>query len=56
MNKLGKFIIVITMGLILSGCIPRDPSRYDVKSPCVSNDLDGNAPCTRRIPVENQIA
>lgn len=56
MNKLSKFILILALSTLLTGCTGRDPSNYDVKSPCTSNDLDGNAPCVRRIPVENQIA
>ena len=43
-------------GLTLTSCAPRDPSVYDVKSPCVSYDFDGTAPCARRKPVENDVA
>jgi hypothetical protein len=43
-------------GLALTSCAPRDPSVYDVKSPCVSYDFDGTAPCVRRKPIENDVA
>lgn len=38
-----------------TGCAQVDQSKYDVKSPCVSNSHSGmlDQPCERRLPVEN---
>ncbi len=55
---MNKYLLLATLvfGLSLAGCSSRDPSVYDVKSPCVSNDIDGKAPCVRRKPIENDVA
>ncbi len=55
MNKY-LVLVALTLGLSVAGCTTRDPSIYDVKSPCVSNDMDGKAPCVRRKPIENDVA
>ena len=49
-------LIALVSGLALSSCASRDPAAYDVKSPCVSNDMDGKAPCVRRKPIENDVS
>ena len=49
-------LIALVSGLALSSCASRDPAAYDVKSPCVSSDMDGKAPCVRRKPIENDVA
>lgn len=49
-------VLALVLGASVCGCSTRDPSIYDVKSPCVSNDMDGKAPCVRRKPVENDLA
>jgi hypothetical protein len=36
---------LIALLLFLSACTPVDPSFYDLKSPCVSTDID---PCIKR--------
>lgn len=52
-----RLIIVISGALILSGCGIKDPSFYDLKSPCVSVKFDGleEDPCARTSPVLNQL-
>lgn len=49
-------LIALMFGMALSSCASKDPSAYDTKSPCVSNDMDGKAPCVRRKPIENDVA
>jgi hypothetical protein len=49
-----KALIIIT--LLLSGCGIKDPSFYDLKSPCVSinNGMEID-PCVRTSPILNDI-
>lgn len=56
MSSLIKYIIIAAAALVVTSCA-QDPSVFDLKSPCVSND-DGssNAPCVKRKPLENEIA
>lgn len=57
--RLIKFtFFAFVLSIILSGCNPKDPSYYDMKSPCVSakNVIDGaKDPCVRRKPLENHL-
>jgi len=55
MKKIVTYILSGFLLTLICSCA-QDPSRDDVKSPCVSNDLDGNAPCVRRKPIENYLA
>lgn len=50
-----KFGIAIIAALVLSGCGVKDPSFYDLKSPCVSigSDLPED-PCIRTSPMLNE--
>lgn len=56
MTRLVKILVLAAATLALASCA-QDPSVYDLKSPCVSND-DGSAfaPCIKRKPLENDIA
>lgn len=49
-----KTLSLMIIASFLSGCEPSDPSVKDLKSPCVSNDLNHNSPCIRRELVENK--
>jgi hypothetical protein len=51
-----KFGIAIVLALVLSGCGVKDPSFYDLKSPCVSvgSDVSENDPCIRTSPMLNE--
>lgn len=52
MKKIG---IAIIAALILSGCGVKDPSFYDLKSPCVSIGSESfDDPCIRNSPMLNQ--
>lgn len=53
-----KILLLICSFMALAaatGCAQVDQSKYDVKSPCVSNSHSGmlDQPCERRLPVEN---
>ena len=52
-----KLIIVLLGSLVLSGCGIKDPSFYDLKSPCVSIKFDSFAedPCARTSPMLNHL-
>ncbi len=52
-----RLIIVIAAALTLAGCGIKDPSFYDLKSPCVSVKFDEleEDPCARTSPVLNQL-
>jgi len=49
---LKKIMIIALLSSLVSGCLPSDPSAKDLKTPCVSNDLDVKSPCVRRSPIE----
>jgi hypothetical protein len=55
MKKFLTYSVACLLLTIVCGCAS-DPSKDDLKSPCVSNDLDGNAPCARRNLIENYLA
>lgn len=52
---LRKLLIIALLSTITAGCQPSDPSAKDLKSPCVSNDLDAKSPCLRRDPIEQSL-
>lgn len=52
--KLNKILFLTMISLMLSSCAAIDPTRNDLKSPCVANeDSSGQNPCVRRQPSEN---
>lgn len=54
--KIRQIIFLTMLGMMLSSCAAVDPTRNDLKSPCVANDEAGGAnPCVRRKPLENFI-
>ena len=56
MNKFIKYTIIAAAALVLASCA-QDPSVYDLKSPCVTDDSAGGFnPCVKRKPLENEIA
>jgi len=52
-----RLALIILGSLTLVGCGVKDPSFYDLKSPCVSIKLDGfeQDPCARTSPLLNQL-
>jgi hypothetical protein len=53
-----KCLFLLGLAIAASGCTAKDPSAYDLKSPCVSNGFRENVdgiphPCERRKPLEN---
>ncbi len=52
-----RLALIILGSLTLVGCGVKDPSFYDLKSPCVSITLDGfeQDPCARTSPMLNQL-
>lgn len=57
MSRILKYLILAMSAFAIASCA-QDPSVYDLKSPCVSNDdgIHGFAPCVKRRPLENDIA
>ena len=56
MNK--RVLLAIITGILLTGCGVKDPSFYDLKSPCVSaNSMQEiqDDPCLRATPMLNQL-
>jgi hypothetical protein len=54
--KKSLLLICSFVGLVLAtSCTYTDQSKYDIKSPCVSNSSSGmlDQPCERRLPIEN---
>ena len=54
-------IITLTCFLLicLTACKPKDPSVYDIKSPCATNNqlyTNGHEPCIKRTPIGNKLA
>lgn len=47
-----KRIIILFISCFVISCQPSDPSVNDLKSPCVSNDIDVKSPCKTRVPIE----
>lgn len=54
---LKKIILALIALTSVSSCAT-DPAKYDLKSPCVSvsSQINLDAPCERRLPLENQRA
>lgn len=57
-----KHTFLILALLLVTACTPQDPSKYDLKSPCVSNSkslrpngVQGKDPCIPRTPEMNLI-
>lgn len=47
--------MMMSLSIILSGCGVKDPSFYDLKSPCVSMNDGSNDPCIRTSPMLNEM-
>ena len=57
MNFIKLSVLVFTL-CFFCGCAPKDPSVYDIKSPCVTDGTQLNntkVPCIRRNPIENHL-
>jgi hypothetical protein len=53
-----KTIIFCFLLLALTSCKPKDPSVYDIKSPCASSKKEytnGKEPCIKRSPIGNKL-
>lgn len=52
MNR--NLLVLGLIAIFLSAC-SQDPTRYDVKSPCVASisGMYADDPCMRRLPIEN---
>ena len=54
-----KLIIISLLLICLIGCKAKDPSVYDIKSPCASSKkmyTNGHEPCIKRTPIGNKLA
>lgn len=54
---MSKYLFIIGISLIISGCGVKDPSFYDLKSPCVSINVGNSSidPCIRTSPQLNSL-
>ena len=52
MSLLCRLLLTAFTLMLVTGC-SNDPTATDIKSPCVSNDLDPNSPCVKRSPIGN---
>jgi hypothetical protein len=53
-----KMIVLCLLLVTLIGCQPKDPSVYDIKSPCASSKKEytnGHEPCIKRSPLGNKL-
>ncbi len=56
MRRKSLFVLYAVMVILLTGCGVKDPSFYDLKSPCVSINVGGSVdPCIRNSPSLNQL-
>ena len=56
MRSLILFLLILGTGVVMAGC-SQSSAKYDLKSPCVSNDNgSATAPCIRRRPLDNYLA
>lgn len=54
--KLRFLFAICAATILLAGCGVKDPSFYDLKSPCVSiNTGDNTDPCIRTSPLLNDL-
>jgi hypothetical protein len=54
-----KVVIICLLFTCLIGCKPKDPSVYDIKSPCASGKkmyTNGYEPCIKRTLIGNKLA
>lgn len=51
---LKRVVMVLVMGVIFSGCTSAtDPSKKELRSPCVSGGNNANDPCIKRPVIGN---
>lgn len=56
---MNKIILIVLLALSIQACVNNDPDKYEMRSPCVSADVDGGqvaqpAPCQKR-PINKTI-
>ena len=54
-NMLQRILIISIFLSTIVGCAPKDPSIYDIKSPCAANNdyTSKQVPCIKRSPIGN---
>ena len=56
--KINTIILTSILLTCIIACKPKDPSIYDIKSPCATNNqihTNGHEPCIKRTPIGNKL-